>query len=49
MAVPADLVLMIRPADTADQVVLQNFDALHAAFEKTRFKLWSLSKMLLML
>ncbi len=34
MAVPADLVLMIRPADTADKVVLQNFDALHQAFKK---------------
>ena len=34
MAVPADLVLMIRPADTADKVVLQNFDALQHAFKK---------------
>lgn len=38
MAVPADLVLMIRPADTADQVVLQNFDALHAAFKKNEIQ-----------
>lgn len=34
MAVPADLVLMIHPADTADKGVLQNFDALHQAFKK---------------
>jgi len=34
MASPADLVLMIRPADTADTLVLQNFDALYDAFKK---------------
>jgi hypothetical protein len=34
MALPADLVLMIRPADTADKLVLQNFDALYNAFKK---------------
>lgn len=30
----ADLVLMIRPADTANGLLLQNFDALNAAFKK---------------
>lgn len=34
MALPADLVLMIRPVDTADKAVLRNFDALHQAFKK---------------
>ncbi len=34
MASLADLVLMIRPADTANGLLLQNFDALNAAFKK---------------
>lgn len=34
MASPADLVLMIRPAENADTVILQQFDNLHGAFKK---------------
>lgn len=38
MAIPAELVLMIRPAAAADKAVVQNFDALYTQFQKHKIQ-----------